>query len=208
MLASAELAALNVRLLLSIIHFQCLVARMFASVHDSCENSFPMSSSAKFALFIDGANLHMTAKALHFEIDYKKLLDEFQNHGVLLRAFYYAAIVEGQEYSSIRGLVDWLDYNGFAVTTKAAKEFIDAGGGRKIKGNMDIELAVDAMEIAEHVDQMVLFSGDGDFRPLVEAVQRRGVHVTGFHACQPAFYDRGRTPAAGRCLHRPRESTD
>lgn len=151
---------------------------MFVSVRDSCENLFPMSSSAKFALFIDGANLHMTAKALRFEIDYKKLLDEFQNHGVLLRAFYYTAVVEDQEYSSIRPLMDWLDYNGFAVTTKAAKEFIDTGGHRKIKGNMDIELAVDVMEIAEHVDQIVLFSGDGDFRPLVEAVQRRGVHVT------------------------------
>jgi uncharacterized LabA/DUF88 family protein len=137
-----------------------------------------MSSSNKLALFIDGANLHMTAKALGFDIDYKKLLDEFRGRGTLLRAFYYTAMVEDQEYSSIRPLVDWLDYNGFAVMTKAAKEFVDAGGHRKVKGKMDVELAVDALEIAEHVDQMILFSGDGDFRSLVEAVQRRGVHVT------------------------------
>ena len=103
---------------------------------------------------------------------------EFQSRGTLVRAFYYTAIIEDQEYSSIRPLIDWLDYNGYTVVTKATKEFIDATGRRKVKGNMDIELAVDAMELAEHVDQIVLFSGDGDFRSLVEAVQRRGVRVT------------------------------
>ena len=132
----------------------------------------------KIALFIDGANLYATAKSLGFDIDYKRLLREFQSRGYLLRAFYYTAVIEDQEYSSIRPLIDWLDYNGYTVVTKATKEFIDASGRRKVKGNMDIELAVDAMELAEHIDQMVLFSGDGDFRSLVEAVQRRGVRVT------------------------------
>ena len=136
------------------------------------------SSSNKIALFIDGANLHGTAKTLGFDIDYKRLLKEFESRGTLLRAFYYTTIVEDQEYSSVRPLIDWLDYNGYTVVTKATKEFIDASGRRKVKGNMDVELAVDAMELAEHVDQMVLFSGDGSFRSLVEAVQRRGVHVT------------------------------
>src|ERR1700710_376781 len=134
--------------------------------------------SNKIALFIDGANLYATAKTLGFDIDYKRLLKEFQSRGTLVRAFYYTAIIEDQEYSSIRPLIDWLDYNGFTVATKATKEFFDANVRRKVKGSMDIELAVDAMELAEHVDQMVLFSGDGDFRPLVEAVQRRGVRVT------------------------------
>jgi len=134
--------------------------------------------SSKIALFIDGANLYATAKTLGFDIDYKRLLKEFQGRGTLLRAFYYTAIIEDQEYSSIRPLIDWLDYNGFKVVTKPAKEFTDSTGRRKIKGNMDIELAVDAMELAEHVDQIVLFSGDGDFRSLVEAIQRRGVRVT------------------------------
>jgi uncharacterized LabA/DUF88 family protein len=135
-------------------------------------------STHKIALFIDGANLYATAKTLGFDIDYKRLLREFQTRGELLRAFYYTAVIEDQEYSSIRPLIDWLDYNGYTVVTKATKEFIDQTGRRKIKGNMDIELAVDAMELAEHVDEMVLFSGDGDFRSLVEAVQRRGVRVT------------------------------
>ncbi|MCK1418897.1 NYN domain-containing protein [Bradyrhizobium sp. CW4] len=137
-----------------------------------------MSSPNKIALFIDGANFYATAKMLGFDIDYKRLLSEFQSRGTLLRAFYYTAIIEDQEFSSIRPLIDWLDYNGYTVVTKPTKEFIDAGGRRKVKGNMDIELAVTAMELAEHIDQMVLFSGDGDFRSLVEAVQRRGVRVT------------------------------
>src|SRR5689334_25057342 len=132
----------------------------------------------KIALFIDGPNLYATAKTLGFDIDYKRLLGEFQTRGELLRAFYYTAVVEDQEFSSIRPLVDWLDYNGFTVVTKATKEFVDSSGRRKVKGNMDIELAVDAMELAEHIDEMILFSGDGDFRSLVEAMQRRGVRVT------------------------------
>jgi len=136
------------------------------------------ASQSRIALFIDGANLYSTAKTIGFDIDYKRLLREFQARGELLRAFYYTAVVEDQEFSSIRPLVDWLDYNGFTVVTKATKEFVDSSGRRKVKGNMDIELAVDAMELAEHIDEMILFSGDGDFRSLVEAVQRRGVRVT------------------------------
>src|SRR5215510_5091805 len=100
----------------------------------------------KIALFIDGANLYATAKSLGFDIDYKRLLGEFQSRGYLLRAFYYTAVIEDQEYSSIRPLIDWLDYNGYSVVTKATKEFVDQTGRRKVKGNMDIELAVDAME--------------------------------------------------------------
>ena len=132
----------------------------------------------KLALLIDGPNLHATAKTLGFDIDYKRLLMEFEGRGSLLRAFYYTTISEDQEYSSLRPLTDWLSYNGYTVVTKAVKEFTDASGRRKVKGNMDVELAVDAMELAGQFDQMVLFSGDGSFRSLVEAVQRRGVRVT------------------------------
>lgn len=132
----------------------------------------------RIALFIDGSNLYATAKTLGFDIDYRKLLKEFQARGRLVRAFYYTALIEDQEYSSIRPLIDWLDYNGYTVVTKPAKEFVDAMGRRKVKGNMDIELAVGAMELAAHLDHVVLFSGDGDFRSLVEAIQRKGVRVS------------------------------
>jgi len=132
----------------------------------------------KFALFIDGANLHATAKSLTFDIDYKRLLTFFRSKGQLVRALYYTAIIEDQEYSSIRPLIDWLDYNGYTMVTKPTKEFTDAAGRRKIKGNMDIELAVDAMEMAPSLDHLVLFSGDGDFRSLVEAIQHKGKRVS------------------------------
>ncbi len=132
----------------------------------------------RIALFIDGSNLYAAARALNFDIDYKRLLEMFSKKGRLVRAFYYTALIEDQEYSPIRPLVDWLDYNGYTVVTKPTKEFTDATGRRKIKGNMDIELAIDVMEMAQHLDHVVLFSGDGDFRRLVEAVQRKGLRVT------------------------------
>ncbi|MGY4280839.1 uncharacterized LabA/DUF88 family protein [Bradyrhizobium sp. LM2.7] len=138
-----------------------------------------MSSFEKIALFIDGANLYATSKALGFDLDYRRLLSEFQGRGTLLRAFYYTTVIEDQEYSSIRPLIDWLDYNGYTVVTKLTKEFVDANTGRrKVKRSMDVDLAVSAMELAAHVHQIVLFSGDGDFRSLVESLQRRGVRVT------------------------------
>ena len=137
-----------------------------------------INSQDRIGLFIDGSNLHAAARALAFDIDYKRLLDAFAEKGRLIRAFYYTALIEDQEYSPIRPLVDWLDYNGYTMVTKPAKEFTDSMGRRKIKGNMDIELAVDMIEMAPVLDHVVLFSGDGDFRRLVEAVQRKGLLVS------------------------------
>lgn len=132
----------------------------------------------RLALFIDGANLYSAARALGFDIDYRKLLDEFKKRGVLIRAYYYTAINENDDYSPIRPLVDWLDYNGFTLVTKPAREFIDSQGRKRWRGDMDVEIAVDMLQIAEAADHLVLFSGDGDFRAVVEAVQRKGRRVT------------------------------
>jgi uncharacterized LabA/DUF88 family protein len=132
----------------------------------------------KLAIFIDGSNLFATAKALNFDIDYSRLRSYFARSSRLLRANYYTALIEDVDFSPLRPLVDWLDYNGFTMITKPTKEFTDELGAKKIKGNMDMELAIDMMGMAEHVDHIVLFSGDGDFRRLVEAVQRKGVRVT------------------------------
>lgn len=132
----------------------------------------------KLAVFIDGANLYAAAKGLEFDIDYKRLLNWISGQSRLVRAFYYTALMENEEYSPIRPLIDWLDYNGYTMVTKPAKEFTDQMGRRKVKGNMDIELAIDMMELADHVDHIVLFSGDGDFRRLIESVQRKGVRCT------------------------------
>lgn len=135
-------------------------------------------ANERTALFIDGANLYSAARSLGFDIDYRRLREHFASQARVIRAMYYTALIEDQEYSPIRPLVDWLDYNGFTMVTKPTKEFTDAAGRRKIKGNMDIELAVDLMEMAPNLDHIVLFSGDGDFRRLVEAVQRKGTRVT------------------------------
>jgi uncharacterized LabA/DUF88 family protein len=132
----------------------------------------------RVALFIDGANLYSTARGLNIDIDFRKLLTLFQDSAYLVRAYYYTALAEDQEYSSVRPLIDWLDYNGYTVITKPMKEFTDSMGRRKVKGNMDIELTIDVMELADQVDHIVIFSGDGDFRRLVEAVQRKGKRVT------------------------------
>jgi uncharacterized LabA/DUF88 family protein len=132
----------------------------------------------RLALFIDGANLHAAAKNLGFDVDFKRLLEEFRKRGLLIRAYYYTTLVEDQDYSPIRPLVDWLDYNGFTLVTKPAKEFTDRDGRKRYRGDMGIELAVDMLELAPRADHMVLFSGDSDFAPLVAAVQRKGVRVT------------------------------
>lgn len=132
----------------------------------------------KLAIFIDGANLYGAARALEFDIDYKKMLVWAAKQGKLIRAYYYTALVEDNDFSPIRPLVDWLDYNGYSMVTKVAREYTDASGRRKIKGNIDVEIACDVLEIAQNVDHIMLFTGDGDFKRLVESVQRKGVRVT------------------------------
>lgn len=143
-----------------------------------------LKPSDRVAVFIDGANLYATTKACGFDIDYRKLRSLYESECNLVRVFYYTAMHEDEEYASIRPLIDWLDYNGFNVVTKPTKEFIDSMGRRKLKGNMDIELAIDALELAPHLDEIVLFSGDGDFRSLVDAIQRKGRRVTVVSALQ------------------------
>jgi uncharacterized LabA/DUF88 family protein len=130
------------------------------------------------ALFIDGANLYAATRSLGFDIDYRRLLDFFDSKLTLVRAYYYSALLETEEYSPLKPLTDWLAYNGYSLVTKPAKEFTDALGRRRIKGNMDIELAIDMLELAPKLDHAILFSGDSDFRRLVEAMQRKGVRVS------------------------------
>ena len=134
--------------------------------------------SERTALFIDGANLYSAARALNIDMDFRRMLDFFRERTVLVRAYYYTAVIEGEEFSAVRPLVDWLGYNGFSVVTKPAKRFTDADGHRRTKGNMDIEIAVDMLELAPRLDHVVLFSGDGDFKRLVQAVQAQGTRVT------------------------------
>lgn len=95
----------------------------------------------------NGTNLYGAAKGLKFDIDYERLLELCARKRTLVRAFYYIAVAEDQEFSPLRTLVDWVDYNGFSVGTKPLKEFTDAQGRHRAKGNMDIELAINVMKV-------------------------------------------------------------
>ena len=179
----------------------------------------PSPPLPRTALFIDGANLYSAAKSLGFDIDYRRLLEEFAGRGDILRAYYYTAVIEDQEYSPLKPLLDWLDYNGFHVVTKAARRYTDAAtGASRLKGDMDVDIAVDMLELSPRLDHAVLFSGDGDFRTLVEAVQRRGVKVTvvsSLRSQPPAISDDLRRQAdvfleladLGAVIGRPRPAT-
>jgi uncharacterized LabA/DUF88 family protein len=128
--------------------------------------------------FIDGPNLHATVRALGFEIDYRKLLEHLRNQGHLIRVLYYTAIVEDQEFSTFRPLADWLDYNGYTMVTKPARGYTDSTGRRRFRTSMDVELAVDAMRLADKADHIILFSGEQSFSSLVHALQQLGKRVT------------------------------
>ncbi len=132
----------------------------------------------KTAIFIDGSSLHTAARTLGFDIDYQKLLKYFKKETNVIRAYYYTALLDGQDYSPLKPLVDWLDYNGYHMTTKTAKEYIDPQGKIRVKGSIHVELSVDAMEIAKKIDHAILFVGDSDFLSLIEALQRRAIKVT------------------------------
>lgn len=130
------------------------------------------------ALYIDGTSLHSAARALGFEIDYKKLRSEFMARGRLIRMNYYTCVNESDEYTPLRPLTDWLDYNGYSVTAKTVREYTDPQGRRKLKGSIGIEMTTDAMQLASATQHAVIFTGDGDYKPLVAALQRNGVRVT------------------------------
>lgn len=132
----------------------------------------------KLALVVDGPNMWACARGLNFDIDYKALRELFIRKGPLIRAFYFTGMDDRDEFNPIKPLADWLDYNGWRVVSKPLKEFTDHDGRKRFKGNMDMEIAVAMLDLADTVDHFVLFSGDGDFATLVDALQRRGRRVS------------------------------
>lgn len=141
-------------------------------------SAFGVRPQDRVAVFIDGPNLYVASKTAGFDIDFKNFTSVVGGEGRLLRSYYYTAIADTEEFNSVRPLVDWLGYNGFKVVTKPVREHFDQEGRKRIKSNMNVEIAVDALEISAHVDHIILFSGDGDLSPMVEAIQRKGVRVT------------------------------
>lgn len=142
-------------------------------------SSFPFDMRERVAFFIDGANFYQTARSLNVDIDYRRVLSSFVGDAYLLRANYYTALADDQEFSSLRPLMDWLDYNGFHITTKPMREFTDnSGQRRRVRPSLEVDLTVDAMTLCDEVNHVVLFTGDGAYRPLVEALQKRGRKVS------------------------------
>ena len=144
---------------------------------------FPFYKNEKVAVLIDGAYLYALSRNLDFDIDYNRLLKWIGMRGQLLRASYYTVIQEDQEYSPIRPLVDWLDYNGFKVITKTSKED-NTLHIRKKRPDIHVELSVDAMAIAKDVDHILLCAGDSDFTHLVKVLQTQGVRTSLFGTIQ------------------------
>jgi uncharacterized LabA/DUF88 family protein len=138
--------------------------------------SYLQSSEARVALFIDGESLNEATKALGSNVDFRKLRDVFGSQNRLLRAHYYA-LVPPREFVTIKPLLDWLSFNGYSVTEKPLKERVSSNGHARMSGSIAIELTIDALQTAPHVDTIVLVTGDCRYRPLVSEIQMRGVRV-------------------------------
>jgi uncharacterized LabA/DUF88 family protein len=151
---------------------------MLCGVSMSTEIPFFIKPTDRTYVFIDGPNFYATVKAISLDVDYKRMLQLFRTACNCVAINYYTATSDDQEYSSLKPLIDWLDYNGYNVITKPTKEFTDSMGRRRVKGNMDLEIAVDVLRHASHANHIILCTGDGDFRVVVEAAQKMGCFVT------------------------------
>lgn len=121
------------------------------------------------AVFIDGYGTHYTCKSLGIEIDYRKLSELIRRQTTVIRNYYFTPLVEGQDFIAVKPLLDFLQYNGWTTVTRPYKEHYVS---------TNTALAVTAMEIAPAIEQAIIFSGNGDFTPLIEALKRRGIHTT------------------------------
>lgn len=134
-------------------------------------------ANERVAVFIDGSNLYSTMKRIDYTPDYTKLFELFSSQSNLIRMSYYTAILQ-EENTPLQTLVDFLQYNNYNVVTKDARRIPTQSGESFVKGNIDVDLAVDMMELRGYVDHVFLFSGDGDFEKLLVAMQRVGVKIT------------------------------
>lgn len=147
-------------------------------------NPLGLRANERVSLFVDGPNLYGTVKTLGADLDYRTLLATVGDN--LVRAHYYTALPEGDE-GVVRKLVHWLDYNGWTVCHKPLREYSDELGRRRQKSSMQVEIACDMLETASHYDHAILFSGDGDLKAAVAALQRKGNRVSVVSSMRPAM---------------------
>lgn len=156
----------------------------------------------RVAVFIDGWNFrYATYESFGLRVDYTKLLRYFAENTVLVRAYFYTGEWDDsaisryaritspddpltkqremeQQRDGERAFWRFLNRNGYRVVRKPVRVMTpDEEGTPKMKADLDLEIAIDMLTLAEKCDRIVLVSGDGDFAPLVDAVAKRGVRV-------------------------------
>ena len=147
-----------------------------------------MQDLGKVAIFIDGSNLWQTCRNLNMKINFKQLREWAAEQNTIWLGYYTGLVSNRDEENPLIKMTDWLSYNGYIVVKKQASTVNsnDSDEERIIKGNIDVDITVDMMLMAENVDTIILFSGDGDFIPVVEAVQRKyGVYVICVSSTKP-----------------------
>ncbi len=125
----------------------------------------------RIAIFFDMSNLYFAARDMGIRIDYARLLDFLTAGRRLHRAYAYLGFNPDDESS--HSFITWLKRNGFRVKTKALRRFEDGS----TKANLDMELAIDLLTQAPHIDVAIMVSGDGDFVNLVDAAQNAGLRI-------------------------------
>lgn len=150
-------------------------------------NLYGLNVNEPTAVLIDGYNTLSTTKLLKFDIDFRKLLNLFQNKTRLVKIYYFASLRDNPaDHDPMIPVIQWMMYNGYNVISKKMNEFMNIDNIQS-KGNMDVEISVTVLEMVKSVDHIVLFTGDENFRFLIEAVQRMGTRITVCSSmqCQP-----------------------
>lgn len=137
-------------------------------------------NTERIGLFIDGYSLYQTVRAMDLRIDYKALRDLFASKGRLNRVQYFATVNDHDpdEFNPQRKTFDWLQYNGFDVQTIQTRSFTGSDGEIQYRGNASVLMTCYALKHAEHLDHVVILTGNADFAPLITALQERGTRVT------------------------------
>lgn len=128
----------------------------------------------RIGVFVDGANHSEALNQANVKMNYRDFLRGLDGNHQIVAARYYSGVSDKDAYKNVRDFLSVVSKAGFALVTKPIREFPDG----TVKGNVDIEIAVDIMAMVDRLDQVMLFSGDGDFIYLVNTIQQRGVYVT------------------------------
>ncbi len=128
----------------------------------------------RLGIFVDVPNVMYGVDAASKPVHMGKLLDLLSAGRELVRATAYSPVSDDprEPMEQQKFVAPFVPYN-YRITTKPLKRFADGS----IKGNFDVEMALDMLQMADRLDVLCIVSGDADFSRAVEAVQTRGVRV-------------------------------